>query len=186
MSKCRVCFQFLKPPVKLLICGHSFCHNCMKRLVHDESICHVCMERFGEEEVIRKITCPVCRQSTQVTSDGIEALLPNYSLNTSLDRLLIRLGNKKRMDANENGDKQPEANDLKQADFDNSSTLQMSSFSIHLSPDYDHLPYHCLNDEIFKWESLCETTNDNINRNRYLKLFRRIFTSMVFMNKVNF
>ncbi|KAJ7350975.1 E3 ubiquitin-protein ligase trim23 [Desmophyllum pertusum] len=74
---CRVCedvftLQGDKVP-RLLLCGHTVCHDCLTRLpVHG-----------------RKLHCPFDRQSTELGDSGVWGLKKNFALLELLERLQV-------------------------------------------------------------------------------------------------
>lgn len=81
MSSCIICIKTLTPPVKVLNCGHSFCHSCVEGLRLTEDI----RDDEGNSLAV-SINCPTCRQETMLHERGIEFLPTNYALNALLTR----------------------------------------------------------------------------------------------------
>ena len=66
--ECPICLEQFKEP-KVLSCLHSYCKSCLQKYVTKTS------------DKQHKITCPECRQETQV--------LPNHQVNSELKVLWI-------------------------------------------------------------------------------------------------
>lgn len=71
---CQICFESFDckyfVPKMLVNCGHSFCKICIERLVNKKTI----------------ITCPICREQTNIIRDLKEGLPTNYSLVEIIDK----------------------------------------------------------------------------------------------------
>ncbi|XP_064629696.1 uncharacterized protein LOC135488786 [Lineus longissimus] len=70
---CKICLETYKRP-KTLSCLHTFCTSCLEAHLASEE------ERTNYRFVIysRSITCPVCKQRTEVPSGGIKNLPDNF------------------------------------------------------------------------------------------------------------
>lgn len=78
--ECRVCediFQLQGDKVpRLLLCGHTVCHDCLTRLpVHG-----------------RTLQCPFDRQATELSDSGVWGLKKNFALIELLEKLQISTG----------------------------------------------------------------------------------------------
>ena len=67
---CAICLQRLSSP-KLLKCMHTFCCQCLHRIINNDP------NQF--------LTCPTCRELTELPKNGIEALKSNFFVNQLLD-----------------------------------------------------------------------------------------------------
>lgn len=78
---CPICIEVFAGTPLLLLCGHSFCQTCLRRLAVAE---------FSRQSNIRRqptsIECPLCRRVTYVDeSDDSKSIPKNYILETILD-----------------------------------------------------------------------------------------------------
>lgn len=76
--ECRVCDDVFKlqgdKVPRLLLCGHTVCHDCLSRLsVHEHTI-----------------LCPFDRQSTELSDSGVWGLKKNFALLELLERLQMQ------------------------------------------------------------------------------------------------
>ena len=77
---CAVCNTVFKDP-RILPCLHSFCSHCLESLVR------------GQKDANKPISCPTCRQESDIHSRRQVRNLPiNTLLTTSLDMLSIHSG----------------------------------------------------------------------------------------------
>ncbi|KAK7486459.1 hypothetical protein BaRGS_00022260 [Batillaria attramentaria] len=68
---CSVCLERYKNP-RFLRCYHSFCEQCLKSLAQTSARCLY-------------VECPKCRKVTQLPSDGVSHLQPNFPMMRRLD-----------------------------------------------------------------------------------------------------
>lgn len=96
MTVCAICMHSLTPPVKVLVCGHSFCQLCASYLITANGITN--------NNGFVPINCPTCRRETLLYEGQIHLLPTNFALNILLE---------KRQNANENqSKKQQTENDV--------------------------------------------------------------------------
>lgn len=78
MLECRVCEDVFKlqgdKVPRLLLCGHTVCHDCLTRLPVQG----------------RTVHCPFDRQSTELSDSGVWGLKKNFALLELLERLQVR------------------------------------------------------------------------------------------------
>ena len=67
---CAICLERLSAP-KLLRCMHTFCAQCLHRIVNNNPN--------------QSLTCPTCRDETQLPKNGVDSLKSNFFVNQMLD-----------------------------------------------------------------------------------------------------
>ncbi|KDR21251.1 B-box type zinc finger protein ncl-1, partial [Zootermopsis nevadensis] len=70
-SKCGLCNETFTNP-KVLPCFHTFCHPCLEK----------------DQENSDKLTCSLCQQECIFTSQGISALITDFSVKNNIDALV--------------------------------------------------------------------------------------------------
>ncbi|CAH1722463.1 brain tumor protein [Aphis gossypii] len=66
--KCQLCHEIFSNP-RVLPCLHTFCHACLE----------------NNQDQPEKITCPNCHQECILTNRGISGLLPDFTVNGSIE-----------------------------------------------------------------------------------------------------
>ncbi|XP_067675990.1 uncharacterized protein [Haliotis asinina] len=69
---CKICLETFKEP-KTLVCLHTFCSGCLQKQIDADS---TRPSRYGVYS--RYITCPLCRQKTEIPSGGVRRLQDNF------------------------------------------------------------------------------------------------------------
>ena len=89
--KCSVCLEHYTQP-RTLPCLHSFCHQCLG---------HFPVQAEGGSHCI---SCPVCRQTSQLPEEGISGYLPAFFINNLLDlhQLLQKVSGSQQINSCEN------------------------------------------------------------------------------------
>lgn len=77
MIDCAVCLQVMKPPIKVLSCGHSFCLRCVRHMRRQS------LMSFGQK--YNKMNCPTCRHETLIPRGRTSMLPNNYALHDVLE-----------------------------------------------------------------------------------------------------
>ncbi|KAH3769948.1 E3 ubiquitin-protein ligase TRIM71-like [Dreissena polymorpha] len=80
---CSLCHEKYKDP-RVLPCLHTFCRECLERRYHDQG--------FNDT-----LACPICRQSTSLSSGGVEGIPSSIFISNILDVMVSQ-------DEYENGD----------------------------------------------------------------------------------
>ena len=77
---CPVCLERYTQP-RTLPCLHSFCHDCLTNLP------------LVQQQADQLISCPVCRQSTQLPDNGVSGLQPAFLINSFIEihELLLKV-----------------------------------------------------------------------------------------------
>ena len=101
--RCPVCLERYTQP-RTLPCLHSFCHECLGRFPVEV------------ERGIRCISCPVCRQTSQLPGEGVSGYLPAFFINNFLDlhQLLQKVSGSQQINSCENCHKEQPAGYCKQ------------------------------------------------------------------------
>ena len=74
---CPLCYELYKKP-KYLPCYHSYCEECLVNL----------LESGNQESNI--LTCPECKQTSTVPTEGVQKLPNNFFINRLLDELVLK------------------------------------------------------------------------------------------------
>ncbi|KAK3091151.1 hypothetical protein FSP39_017543 [Pinctada imbricata] len=70
---CKICFNVYKEP-KILVCLHSFCLRCLENHLLEAK-----NKQFGS------IICPVCRERTLLSIDGVRSLKSNFYIKNLIE-----------------------------------------------------------------------------------------------------
>ncbi|XP_076820413.1 uncharacterized protein LOC143465813 [Clavelina lepadiformis] len=71
---CPICFDVLKTPIRMLMCGHNFCQSCLASFL---------LLRLSE------ISCPTCREKIWMTPKGINEFPRNRSLENLIGKFSL-------------------------------------------------------------------------------------------------
>lgn len=82
-SQCGLCNETFSNP-KVLPCFHTFCHPCLEK----------------SQENPDKLTCSLCQQECILTSQGISALITDFSVKNNVDALVPNEGFKAQLSSN--------------------------------------------------------------------------------------
>ena len=72
-SKCALCLDFYKTPVRITNCGHNFCHECLSEM----------LTAPNDDE--HAWNCPTCRTEQ---SQGLQQLARNFFLERMLEQFI--------------------------------------------------------------------------------------------------
>ena len=76
LTKCSICHSIMNDP-KALPCLHTYCRLCIQEWA-----------KKGEEPSV--VSCPICREKTQLPSGGVAELKSNFFVTTLKDRKLAK------------------------------------------------------------------------------------------------
>ncbi|CAK8671594.1 uncharacterized protein LOC143465409 [Clavelina lepadiformis] len=71
---CPICLDTLRKPIRILSCGHNFCH--------------ICLVEYSRTSTT-SLSCPTCRQVIHMDSNSVECFPRNWTVENMIERLSI-------------------------------------------------------------------------------------------------